>query len=480
MDKSWIQYNRLSTEYEEGVQKFINFAIKNAGGSSVIRCPCVDCGNLSFETLTTVKDHLYMHGFDVKYGNWFWHGEEIHKSSSTQRENHFQQQNIEFDNGNELKMVNDAYKGCCGDPKAFKELLEQAEKPLYLGCTKFAKLSFLVKLFNVKGRFGWSDSSVSALLSVLADAFPKTNEIPTSMYEAKKTMSALGLEYVKIHACPNDCILYRKEYEGLLECPTCGLCRWKKKDGIVDQYRKGVPAKTLWYFPPIPRFKRMFQSSETTRDLTWHANERMVDETPKCRLKHSGKNVYIGHRLWLPHGHKFRFQAKAFDNSVCDETPPKLLNGEEIFQLVESIDNRWGKSNSKKRKSANNDDPVWWKKKSIFYNLEYWKHLLVWHQLDVMHIEKNVCENIYGTLLYIPGKSKDGLKSRMDLLEMKIRPTLAPQVKGNNNRAWLPPTCHTLTKEDKVRFCAALKSIKVPTGYSSNIRNLVSKKDFKL
>ena len=97
------------------------------------------------------------------------------------------------------------------------------------------------------------------------------------MYEAKKTMSALGLEYVKIHACPNDCMLYRNEYKCLFECPTCGLCRWKKKDGTVDQYRKGVPAKTLWYFPPIPRFKRMFQSSETDRDLTWHANERMVD-----------------------------------------------------------------------------------------------------------------------------------------------------------------------------------------------------------
>ena len=39
-------------------------------------------------------------------------------------------------------MVNDAYKGCCGDPKVFKELLEQAEKPLYLGYTKFTKLSF--------------------------------------------------------------------------------------------------------------------------------------------------------------------------------------------------------------------------------------------------------------------------------------------------------------------------------------------------
>ena len=46
-------------------------------------------------------------------------------------------------------------------------------------------------------------------------------------------MSVLGLEYVKIHACPNDCILYRNEYEGLFECPSCGLSRWKKKRMVV-------------------------------------------------------------------------------------------------------------------------------------------------------------------------------------------------------------------------------------------------------
>ena len=48
------------------------------------------------------------------------------------------------------------------------------------------------------------------------------------------------------------------------------------------------------------------------------------------------------------------------------------------------------------------------------------------HQLDAMHIEKNVCESIYGTLLHIPGKTKDGLKSRNDLVDMKIRDELAP------------------------------------------------------
>ena len=142
MDKSWIQCNRLSTDYEKGVKEFLNFATKYAGGSNVIRSPCLDCGNLSFETLTTVKDDLYMHDFNVKYDNWFWHREEIHKSPSPWRENHFELQNIEFDNSNELEMVNDAYKCCYVDSKAFKELPEQAEKPSYPGYTKFTKVGF--------------------------------------------------------------------------------------------------------------------------------------------------------------------------------------------------------------------------------------------------------------------------------------------------------------------------------------------------
>ena len=37
-----------------------------------------------------------------------------------------------------------------------------------------------------------------------------------------------------------------------------------------------------------------------------------------------------------------------------------------------------------------------------------------------MHIEKNVCESIIGTLLNVLGKTKDGVKSRLDLIEMRF------------------------------------------------------------
>jgi hypothetical protein len=38
---------------------------------------------------------------------------------------------------------------------------------------------------------------------------PRKNKLPASTYEAKKLVCPLGLDVQKIHACPNDCILYR-------------------------------------------------------------------------------------------------------------------------------------------------------------------------------------------------------------------------------------------------------------------------------
>ena len=34
----------------------------------------------------------------------------------------------------------------------------------------------------------------------------------------------------------------------------------------------------MWYFPIIPRFKRMFKSESTAELLTWHAKRRSEDD----------------------------------------------------------------------------------------------------------------------------------------------------------------------------------------------------------
>lgn len=48
------------------------------------------------------------------------------------------------------------------------------------------------------------------------------------------------------------------------------------------------------------------------------------------------------------------------------------------------------------------------------------------HNLDVMHIEKNVCENTFNWLLEKDGKLKD-TKARLDISDWGIRKSLLPK-----------------------------------------------------
>ena len=46
------------------------------------------------------------------------------------------------------------------------------------------------------------------------------------------------------------------------------------------------------------------------------------------------------------------------------------------------------------------------------------------HNIDVMHVERNICDNVVSTLLCIDGKTKDTDKAQMDLQDIKIRKEL--------------------------------------------------------
>ena len=82
-----------------------------------------------------------------------------------------------------------------------------------------------------------ADKGFEKLLKILKKKLPKDNELPDSTYAAKKVVCTLGLEVQKIHACPNDCILYHGAYKDLNACLVCGALRYKiRRDdpGDVD------------------------------------------------------------------------------------------------------------------------------------------------------------------------------------------------------------------------------------------------------
>ena len=89
------------------------------------------------------------------------------------------------------------------------------EKSLYLVWEKFIRLSAVLRLFNLKTRDGWTDRSFTEFLELLQEMLPKCKTLLNRSYEAKKILCPMSLDYVKMHECHNDWILYRKEYENL-------------------------------------------------------------------------------------------------------------------------------------------------------------------------------------------------------------------------------------------------------------------------
>ncbi|WKA10901.1 hypothetical protein VitviT2T_028448 [Vitis vinifera] len=204
MNRSWMSKDRRSKEYEDGVENFISFAIKNSANQNSIKCPYLQCGNLIFNTPQKIKERLFFYGIDQSYHTWFWHGEvALSSGPPTTRVECFDRIHI----GNvdhTVEMVEVAQENCKANPKLFEMLLEDAEKPLYPDCKNFTKLSALVKLYNLKGRYGWSDKNFSELLSLLGDMLLINNELSLSMYEAKKKKKKI--ECIGNGICKNTCM----------------------------------------------------------------------------------------------------------------------------------------------------------------------------------------------------------------------------------------------------------------------------------
>jgi hypothetical protein len=510
------------------------------------------------------------------------------------------------------------------EAKRFYGLVKDAEQELYPGCKKFSKLSFIIRLFQMKCLYGWSNTSLDSLLKLLIEAFPEGNVVPGSMYEVKKIIKDLGLDYVKIDACADDCILYRgKDYENLNECPICGKSRWQKN------MKKNVPDKIVRYFPIKPRLQRLFMSKQIAEDMTWHKNKRINDgvlrhpsdsltwkrfdeqhkffsadprnvrlglasdgfnpfgmmstsysmwpvvlvpynlppwvcmkqpnfmlsllipgpnspgndidvylqpliddlkelwdvgietydasssrnfqlhaallwtindfpaygmlsgwstkgalacpccnkKTSSCRLKYSYKQCYMGHRRFLPIDHPWRNNKSSFDNTREVRHAPQPLTGDDVIAQHENIQPViFGKTIKKpKQKEGEKHN---WKKKSIFFELPYWRTVLLRHNLDVMHIEKNICQSVIGTLLNIEGKTKDTLKSRLDLRRMGLKKPLHP-IK-NGVKYTIPPARYTMSSAEKAKFCQLLKDVRFPDAYASNIGRCINVKECKI
>jgi hypothetical protein len=258
---------------------------------------------------------------------------------------------------------------------------------------------------------------------------------------------------------------------------------WRYGEDMYDAYRQETFTLRAIIFVTTNDYPALFALSGQIKGKTGCLV--CLDGTTWVYLDASKKIVYTRNRRFLKIGHKYRSKLffRYYDNTPEDEPPPESSrNGQHVYRMVKNICIVYGKKNpdgTNRDRSTPPIEGVPFKKQSIFFQyLPYWPDLAVPHAIDAMHVQKNVFESLAGTLMDTV-KSKDGLKSRKDMVQLKVMPELHP-VLESNGKYTLPAASFNLTIEERRAICTFLKGVKVPTGFSANMKKLVSMKDLSL
>ena len=105
------------------------------------------------------------------------------------------------------------------------------------------------------------------------------------------------------------------------------------------------------------------------------------------------------------------------------------------------------------------------------------QHLEIRNTLDVMHCEKNFCENILKTICGF--HEKDSVRVRRDMEREGIKKHLwMVRDPRNQSRMVKPVANYVLTAKEFDIFCTRLETLKIPTGYCSEIGGHIRNRKF--
>jgi hypothetical protein len=97
--------------------------------------------------------------------------------------------------------------------------------------------------------------------------------MPKNMYDSQKLLRALKMSYDQIDACPNGCVLFRKEHADAKYCLKCKSSRFLEAESSEGQKRQlAILVTQLRYLPFIPRIQRLYMTEESAKQMTWHKN----------------------------------------------------------------------------------------------------------------------------------------------------------------------------------------------------------------
>ncbi len=108
-------------------------------------------------------------------------------------------------------------------------------------------------------------------MKLIIDPIPVKHNMPKDLYQYKKIVSGLGINYEKIDACEKNCMLFWKEHKDDIECMPFSRVRYVKvinKDGAHVTTK--VVVKHLHCIPIMLRLKWLLLCEEMLQQMRWH------------------------------------------------------------------------------------------------------------------------------------------------------------------------------------------------------------------
>ena len=172
MHRKWMIANRLSLEYWNGVEKFIKFAIEHADNYNRIKCMYIRCACVDKFTIKVLRNHFSINEIDQGYTRCVWHGENAREDTPLfldKRRSCDRKEEVNCNEGAKLgDMVHDIKENFMDRLKILNSLKNDAETPFYVGCSKFIRLSTMLRLYNLKTK----NNSYLVVISVSSAPYP--------------------------------------------------------------------------------------------------------------------------------------------------------------------------------------------------------------------------------------------------------------------------------------------------------------------
>jgi hypothetical protein len=89
---------------------------------------------------------------------------------------------------------------------------------------------------GMKSKYDFSNQYYNDIVKLIIDLIPAKHNMSKDLYQSKKIVVDLGMNYEKIDVCERNCLLFWKEHKDDTECMHCGRFRYVKvinEDGTI-------------------------------------------------------------------------------------------------------------------------------------------------------------------------------------------------------------------------------------------------------